>query len=53
MEDEAPGRRNAAGVVLSALLHAVLLLAFLPMWLDDAPPLSEAGGEGWASDGDV
>ncbi len=50
VEDEAPGRRNAAGVVLSALLHAVLLLAFLPMWLDDAPPLSEAGGEGWASE---
>lgn len=49
-DSAAAGRRDAAGVTLSALLHAALFLALLPMWFDDAPSLSEAGGEGWANE---
>lgn len=50
VEDDGPGRRNAAGVALSMALHAAIFAAFLPWVLDDAPQLSEAGGEGWANE---
>lgn len=43
-------RRDAAGIVMSSVLHALLFLAFIPMWLDDTERLSEAGGHGWASE---
>lgn len=47
---ETPERRHAAGVLISLALHALLLVAFLPFWLDQVLPLSEAGGEGWADE---
>ncbi len=52
-ESRASERRNAAGFVASVALHAALLLAFVPMWLEDRLPLTEAGGHGWADEVDL
>lgn len=37
-------------MLVSTAFHAVLLLAFVPMWLDEPLALSEAGGQGWADE---
>ncbi len=44
------GRRNAAGLVISLSLHALVFLALVPMWIEDVLSLSEAGGAGWADE---
>lgn len=47
---ETPERRHATAIVLSLLLHIALFAAFLPYWIENVLPLSEAGGAGWAEE---